>query len=103
MILSPWLGEDIQKALVLSLFFSQIQHIGRADEIDPRVKMLELWIRMCGVWRRLEGPVVNPTLVCEAMARVAKEGVVWDNFSWSLMDRVIALDPVVWVVEPSGS
>jgi hypothetical protein len=58
---------------------------------------------MCGVWRRLEGPVVNPTLVCEAMARVAKEGVVWDNFSWSLIDRVIALDPVVWVVEPSGS
>jgi hypothetical protein len=65
--------------------------------------MLELWIGMCGVWRRLEGPVVNPTLVCEAMARVAKEGVVWDNFSWSLIDRVIALDPVVWVVEPSGS
>ena len=72
-----------------------------ADETDPRLEMLHLWFGMSGVWRRLEGPIVNPTLVREAMARVAKVGVVWDSFSWSLIDRAIAVDPVAWVIEPS--
>ena len=27
------------------------------------------------------------------------DGAVWDNVAWSLIDRVIAIDPAVWVVQ----
>ncbi len=54
---------------------------------------------MYDVWRLLEGPVVNPTLVREAMVQSANQGAVWGNVAWSLIDRVIAIDLAVWVVQ----
>ncbi len=58
---------------------------------------------MYDVWKQLEGPVVNPTLVREAMIKSRDKGAVWDTVSWSLIDRVIAIDPAVWVVQPDRS
>lgn len=76
--------------------------IGRvAGKPDPRVKAVALWDQMYEVWRRLEGPVVNPKLVREAMVRSTDQGAVWDTVSWSLIDRVTAIDPAVWVVQPN--
>lgn len=70
---------------------------------DSRFKPIKLWDEMYEVWRRLEGPVVNPSRVREAMARSTERGAVWDTITWSLIDRVIAIDPAVWVIWPSRS
>jgi|UPI0008345B37 hypothetical protein len=58
----------------------------------------ELWTDMHQVWRVLTGPVLNPTLVREHMARTAGKGAVWDNIVWSIVDSRIASDPAVWMV-----
>ena len=54
---------------------------------------------MYEVWRRMRGPAVNPTLVRDAMVETAKQGAVWDNVSWALVDRFIGIDPAAWVVQ----
>jgi hypothetical protein len=69
---------------------------------NPRLKPFQLWDEMYEVWRLLEGPVVHPTRVKEAMLKSSKQGAVWDNVSWSLIDRAVAADPAVWVVSRSG-
>jgi hypothetical protein len=68
--------------------------------VDPITKMTRLWDSMYEVWTRLAGPVVNPTLVRDAMVKSTNEGAVWDSVSWSLIDRVISTDASVWVVQP---
>ena len=67
---------------------------------DPRMKVFALWDQMYEVWRRLEGPVVNPTRVREAMVQSTDQGAAWATVSWSLIDRVIGIDPAIWVVQP---
>lgn len=57
------------------------------------------WNRMYEVWRLLEGPTVNPTLVREVMVRTRDQGAVWDMPAWSIIDRVIQHDPAVWIVQ----
>jgi hypothetical protein len=54
---------------------------------------------MYEVWKLLEGPIVNPTLVREVMAKTRDEGAVWDTPAWSIVDRVIQRDPAVWFVQ----
>lgn len=68
---------------------------------DPRVKPFLLWDEMYEVWRRLEGPVVHPSRLREAMVRSTEHGAEWDTLTWSLVDRVVAIDPAVWVIWPS--
>lgn len=68
----------------------------------PQPKAAELWVDMYQVWRALGGPVVNPTLVREEMARTAAKGAVWDNLIWAILDSRIAGDPAVWVVATTG-
>jgi hypothetical protein len=74
--------------------------IGRPD---PRLKPFLLWEDMYEVWRRLDGPVVNPSRVRESMAKSTDKGAVWDAISWSLIDRLIAIDPAVWVIQPAAA
>jgi hypothetical protein len=86
----------------MSIKFSRflVRLIGRlAGKADPRLRVFRLWDQMYEVWRRLEGPVVNPTLVREAMVKSRDQGAVWDTVSWSLIDRVIAIDSAVWIVQ----
>ena len=52
---------------------------------------------MYDVWRSLEGPVVNPTMVKEAMLKAKEKGAVWDAGAWSIIDRAITIDPAVMV------
>jgi len=70
---------------------------------DPRFKPVKLWDEMYEVWRRLEGPVVNPNRVREAMVRSTEHGGVWDTITWSLVDGVISINSAVWVIWPSRS
>jgi hypothetical protein len=44
----------------------------------PRAKPFVLWDQMYEVWRLLEGPVINPTLVREMMVKTRDQGAVWD-------------------------
>lgn len=37
-----------------------------SGRIDPNVRPFQLWDEMYEVWRRLDGPVVNPTMVRES-------------------------------------
>ena len=55
---------------------------------------------MYDVWRSLEGPVVNPTMVKEAMLKAKEKGAVWDGAAWSIFDRAITIDPAVMVTNP---
>jgi hypothetical protein len=64
----------------------------------PGSKAQTLWGGMYEVWRLLEGPVVNPTLVRAEMARSTDKGAAWNNAAWAIVDRVMAHDPAVWVV-----
>jgi hypothetical protein len=66
---------------------------------DPNVKAFQLWDKMYEVWKLLEGPIVNPTRVREAMQKSADDGAVWDTVSWCLIDKVISKDSAVWFVE----
>jgi hypothetical protein len=58
-----------------------------------------LWNEMYEVWKLLQGPIVNPTLVREVMAKTRDQGAVWDTPAWSIVDRVIQHDPAVWFVQ----
>lgn len=74
--------------------------VGRIiGKVDPRTRVFALWDQMYAVWVRLEGPVVNPKLVRDAMVASTNQGAVWDTISWSLVDRAIAIDSAVWVVQ----
>ncbi|MFQ5757756.1 MAG: hypothetical protein ACE5H7_16880 [Acidiferrobacterales bacterium] len=95
-------------ALIISIYlivklFSWGRRVVRrlSGKPDPRFRPVKLWDEMYEVWRRLEGPVVNPTRVREAMVRSTEHGAVWDTITWSLVDKVIAIDPAVWVIWPS--
>ncbi|MDX0702000.1 hypothetical protein GOD03_17330 [Sinorhizobium medicae] len=68
---------------------------------DPRTRPFELWTDMYEVWRRLEGPVINPQRVRDAMQASADKGAVWDSATWSVIDRVISISPAVWVPHPT--
>jgi hypothetical protein len=69
----------------------------------PKPEPLQLWVEMYHVWRALKGPVVNPRMVREAMQKSTDKGAAWDNPSWAIIDRVISIDPAVWVVERGHS
>jgi hypothetical protein len=70
---------------------------------DPRLGPFHLWDQMYEVWLRLRGPVVNPSRVREAMVRSAEDGAEWGTLTWSLIDRVISIDPAVWIIWPRRS
>jgi hypothetical protein len=54
-------------------------------------------LAMRQVHRLLEGPVLNPKLVREEMVKTTDGGAVWDSAAWAVVDRVISVDPNVWV------
>ena len=70
--------------------------IGRnARSPNPKLQPLQLWGQMYKVWRLLMGPVVNPSMVRDAMKSAASQGAVWDNPSWLIIDRVISIISVL--------
>jgi len=100
-----WLAGIYAFIIFSIMLFDFSGHLIRrlTGKVDPRTRVVNLWVEMYDVWQLLEGPVVNPTLVREAMIKSRDKGAAWDNVSWSLIDRVIAIDPAVWVVEPERS
>lgn len=70
---------------------------------DRRLEPFLLWDEMYEVWLRLRGPVVNPSRVRDAMFRSEQHGAEWGTRTWSLIDRIIGIDPAVWVIWPSRS
>jgi hypothetical protein len=61
-------------------------------------KARDLWASMYEVWPLLSGPTINPSMVKDAMERSRKDGAVWDNATWALIDRVISIDAAVLTV-----
>jgi hypothetical protein len=70
-----------------------------AGRRDPRLAPFHLVDSMYVVWQRLDGSVINPTRVLDAMEKSAEEGAVWDMAAWSIINRVISHDPAVWIVK----
>jgi hypothetical protein len=109
---SNWIGTGVALLALYSLVITARLAVGIArwgkralnkilGHPDPRSKAFFLWDEMYDVWRRLEGPVVNPSLVREAMVKSSQQGAVWDTVTWSLIDRAIAIDPAVWIIQPN--
>lgn len=113
--LAFYFGRDTLAAVFVTLYVVAIairMAIGvfrwgrrRVDNIlghpDPRTQPFILWNQMYEVWRLLEGPIVNPTMVRAALVKSSERGAVWDTATWSLIDRVISIDPAVWIIEPN--
>jgi hypothetical protein len=57
---------------------------------------LKLWDKMYEVWRMLEGPVINPTMLRDQQMKTREAGAVWDPPIYALIDRAIARDPTAW-------
>ena len=65
----------------------------------PRTKPFLIWQQMYEVWKVLQGPAVNPTIVREMMVKARDQGAVWDGPTWPIIDRVIQHDAAVWIVQ----
>jgi len=79
------------------------RHILGIPVPDSSLKPFLLWDETYEVWSRLGGPVVNPSRVREAMVQSTEHGALWDTPTWSLIDRVVSIDPAAWVIWPSRS
>ena len=95
-IVAIWLGLKVLRLVI---------RVGYAvtGKTHPLAKPFVLWDQMYQVWKLLEGPIVNPTLVREMMVKTRDEGAFWDSLAWSIIDRAIQHDPAVWVVQPTRS
>jgi hypothetical protein len=78
-----------------------LKMFGLGRFVDPSQKAKRVWGEMYKVWKTLEGPTVNPAMVKEAMLKSKEFGAAWDSAAYSIIEKVIATDPAVWVVEPS--
>jgi hypothetical protein len=89
---------------IASKVFSIIVKVGYglAGKVHPRAKPFVLWEKMYEVWTLLEGPIINPTLLREAMIKTRDYGARWDQAAWAIVERVIAYDPAVWIVRPTS-
>jgi hypothetical protein len=47
---------------------------------------------------KAEGAILSPIRVREVLQSAEKDGVVWPNMIWPVLDRVIARNPAVWRV-----
>ncbi|WP_157213150.1 hypothetical protein [Sinorhizobium sp. CCBAU 05631] len=102
-----WIAGIYVTIVLLALTLGVVRLLGRVlrwarGKPDPRERPFELWTEMYEVWRRLEGPVINPQRVRDAMQATTERGAVWDSATWSVIDRVIGIDPAVWVPHPQG-
>lgn len=67
---------------------------GRSNPIRQPEDTLKTMIE---VWNAMEGEVINPTLVKEAMIKSRSFGAVWDAPAWAIIDAVILRNPAIWV------
>ncbi len=51
--------------------------------------------------RAISGLVIHPTMLKEEMLKTKEKGAVWDAALYALVDRIISIDPAVWVIQPS--
>jgi hypothetical protein len=87
----------IWSLLMLAIRFGIRVYWHATGKTDPALRPLEINMAMYDIWRSLEGPVVNPTMVKEAMLKAKEKGAVWDGAAWSIIDRAITIDPAVMV------
>ena len=60
---------------------------------------IELWSRMSAVYRMTKGPIINPSILKDELLETKKAGAVWEMPLYSLIDRIISVDPNVWAVD----
>lgn len=70
---------------------------------DPSMKPVQIFQAMIDVWVTLEGPVVNPSMVREAMIKARDLGAVFDGAAWALVDRAISIDAAVMVTKTKAA
>lgn len=58
-----------------------------------------LWRKMARVHRLLDGALLNPTMIRAELLATREAGAIWDNAVYSVVDHVIARNPVVWAIE----
>jgi hypothetical protein len=80
-----------------------IRLLGRQPPKSILQSKIELWDLMHNAYRRLGGPVVDPTRVQRALDAAAEKGAVWDGAVYAVLNRVIARDPTAWVTDDSHS
>jgi hypothetical protein len=74
--------------------------LGKEAPQSPSDAAKSIWWEMCKVWDELEGPIVNPSMLREALLKSRDKGTVWDTAVFSIVDRAISINPAVWVVQP---
>ena len=72
-------------------------HWYATGKTDPAKALFQIIMAMTDVWQSLEGLVINPTIVKEAMLKAKEKGAVWDGAAWSIIDRAITFDSAVMV------
>ena len=75
-----------------------VRRLFGGKQVSPHEKAVELWQQMAAVYQLLEGPVVNPQRVYEAMVKSAEKGAVWSSAAYALVDRIRAEYPTGWVM-----
>jgi hypothetical protein len=85
--------------LMLTIRFGIRIYWYATGKTDPAKRPLEIAMAMHDVWKSLEGPVVNPTMVKESMLKAKEKGALWDGAAWSIIDRAITIDPAVMMTK----
>jgi hypothetical protein len=85
--------------LMLTIRFGIRIYWYATGKTDPAKRPLEIAMAMHDVWKSLEGPVVNPTMVKESMLKAKEKGALWDGAAWSIIDRAIMIDPAVMMTK----
>lgn len=65
---------------------------------DPTTKILKLWHEMADVYKLTAGPVINPTMLRDALLKTRDAGAVWVAPLYVLVERIIARDASAWVI-----
>jgi len=89
------LGIILSEFYALFLIWRRTRHRIISDEPS----WYEPWVALRDVWRLLAPPTVNPATLKEALASVAKKGVVVAQTVHAIVDDRLRADPTMWVVD----
>lgn len=93
-------GAAYAALLIVWTIWKRIRRLIWAPKKSPFEIGAELWDDMSKVYRLLEPPIVNPTLVKEQLIKTHDKGAVWDTAVYTLVERAIARDPSAWIADP---
>lgn len=72
---------------------------GGIKEVNQEPQSFKLSQSMQEVWRRLGSSIISPIRIKESMVESEKLGAVWDEASFTLLERIIERDGTEWIVD----